>query len=99
MLLAGVQAERRFDPEADPEGGKSDFSKAANLASYVTGSNEQVQAYIDFLTICARDAVEVRWWAVEAIANALLEKTTLQGQEIRDTIDAAYGLPAWRTQS
>jgi ATP-dependent Zn protease len=86
-LLAGAAAERRFRGRAT--GTSRDYRLAVDIAMSACGSDDQVNAYLRYLSICARDLVDAFWPAVEAIALALLERETLNHDEICGAIMSA----------
>ena len=65
------------------------LTKAANLASYATGSNDDLEAYLRECEQEAERLVKNHWSAIEALAFALLAKGTLTGDEARAIIDSS----------
>jgi ATP-dependent Zn protease len=87
MLLAGDIAQRRFAPRSSRNWQTTeDRQTAADLALSICGTGESATAYIAWLTIRARDIVHGRWSLVERVANALLERETISGEDIRTLI-------------
>lgn len=78
-LLAGMHASQSGD------GCDDDLRRACNLLEYFCGSHEEVQAYLDWLNIRAKQLVEseVCQVKIEAIAQALLEKRKLSAGEVK----------------
>lgn len=81
-LLAGMHAES----SQSGEGCEEDLRRAWGLLEYFCGSDEEVQAYLDWLNIRAKQLVasEVCQVKIEAIAKALLEKGKLSAAEVKD---------------
>jgi hypothetical protein len=86
-LLAGAAAERRFAGRTDRVGAKADYERAADLAGYVCGSQEEATAYLRWLSVRTGNTLGVWWGAVVAIAEALRD----QGH-----LDYAAALELWR---
>ena len=84
-LLAGVVADRRGTGRRHNwAGASSDFQQAVDLASYLNnGSSRQITLYLAWREQCVRDAVEARWSEVERVAQALLSRHALKGDEVR----------------
>lgn len=85
VLLAGLHASQ------SGEGCEDDLRRAWNLLEYFCGSHEEVQAYLDWLNIRAKQLVEseVCKVKIEAIAQALLEKKKLSAGEVKAIAQAA----------
>lgn len=73
--------------------GKGDFKKARELVSkaislrfYKTGWGKLRQQYIEEATKKAKKLLQSNWQAVEALANALLDKKELSGKEATEII-------------
>src|ERR1700733_9150381 len=57
--------------------GAADFKQAVDLASRFNGSDEAVRAYLDWLSVVARDEIAALWPHVEKVAHALVARQTL----------------------
>ncbi len=58
MRLAGPEAQRIHSPHSSRfHHGAADFREAVDLASWFNGSDEAVRAYLDSLTVVARDEI------------------------------------------
>jgi hypothetical protein len=81
VLLAGMHAESN----QSGEGCEEDLRRAWGLLEYFCGSDEEVQAYLDWINIRAKQLVasEVCQVKIEAIAQALLEKEKLSATEVK----------------
>ena len=79
ISLAGSLAEQRYLCNDDWTGAEREMQSARDLAAYVNGSLEQTLAYLDWLTIRARQVVtsDHVWPMVEALAHALIDKGTI----------------------
>ena len=86
-LLAGMHAESN----QSGEGCEEDIRRAWGLLEYFCGSDEEVQAYLDWLNIRAKQLVasEVCQVKIEALAQALLEKKKLSAAEVKAIARAA----------
>ena len=72
--------------------------KAFDLATYVTGSLEETEAYTNWLFARANGLIEqpIHWAAVEALATELLKRLAVLERElsgVRQAADAAPGCP------
>lgn len=84
-LLAGMHACQSGD------GCEEDLRRAWGLLEYFCGSDEEVQAYLDWLNIRAKQLVEseVCQVKIDALAQALLEKKRLSAGEVKAIARAA----------
>jgi ATP-dependent Zn protease len=72
-----------------------DFQRAVALAQNLCGSDEEVEAYLHWLTVRASNLIEFHWSEVEIVAGALSGKRTINGKEVRALIrEARRGLDA-----
>lgn len=93
VYLAGPAAQRRHSPHSwRSYHGRIDHSAAADLALRLNGSVEVTNAHLKYLVIVARDMVAASWAHIERVADALVERGTLTGDEV-----AALGRPATRS--
>ena len=82
--LAGPAAQRRYKPRSYRSyHGKIDYERALGLAVAQNGPFEAAKAQLRWLEIVARDMIEQQWHFVESVAEALLEKGTLSGAQLR----------------
>ena len=89
-FFAGSFAQGPIDGDDEAEDSSwGDYAKAANLASYATGSNDDLEAYLKEWEQEAERLVKNHWSAIEALAFALLAKGTLTGDEARAIIDSS----------
>lgn len=84
-FFIGALAEKRFLGRR-PKGWTklTEIHNAVNLASNLTGSDKQLNAYLSWLYIIAEEFIyekEEHWKAIQAIAQELLKKETLSGKE------------------
>jgi hypothetical protein len=63
--------------------GVSDFKRAFDLAMGLSSSGEAAHAYLDWLTVVARDEIESQWPHVEKVAQALMRERTLTSAEVK----------------
>jgi hypothetical protein len=87
VSLAGPEAQRRHSPRSwRSHHGAADFKRAVDLASRFNGSDEAVNAYLDWLAIVTRDEVAVLWPQVETVARALVARRTLTAAEVKSLL-------------
>ena len=89
--LAGGTAERRFGGQPNLKGSESDLHAAVDLASYVHGGGELLDAYVNYLWACAAAMwqVEWQWLAVKVLAAELLARRRIGGRKAREVIRGA----------
>jgi hypothetical protein len=84
VYLAGPEAQQRHNPRSwRSDDGDSDYEQAFELATGLNGSQEAILAYLDWLTVVARDEITHLWPKVEMVAQALIAKRTLSAAEIK----------------
>ena len=88
-LLAGPVSEKRFAKRASNVGARSDHARAADLALYVSADEKLANSLLKWLSVRTEKFVEVNWWAVQAVAEALLEHKTLSGKKAKEVITEA----------
>jgi len=82
ILLAGGIVARRYNPR-----GREDYTSGdrenmhAFVRSYVTVSAQKGEAYVDRLKTRAGQILEENWYLVKALAEELLRRRTLEGDE------------------
>jgi ATP-dependent Zn protease len=82
-LLAGGIAEHIFTGRRNKIGAGSDHGKVLDFMMSACGSSEQAYAYTKWLETLTRDTLaKVVWPAVRRVAEALLEKETLNSKEV-----------------
>lgn len=90
-LFAGYVAEKRFDPNAEEGGSSSDNAKAAEVLSRSPDLSERdLREKADIL-------VAKHWREIEAVAVALLEYETLEGDQATLISDCFDEDKDWRT--
>jgi ATP-dependent Zn protease len=98
LLAAGTAVDLLTGREDWGEGEveSSDLQKAHVLAEMVCGSNEEVEAYLNWLAIRTRNMLSnpPYWAAVEALAGALLEQQEIGYRKARKIIGDA--MDAWK---
>ena len=89
--LAGHAAERIFTGRNNWAGSRDDMSRAVDFASYICGSNEAVEAYLKWLSVCARDKFKNPWYwgAVKSLAEELLKQNRIGYRKARQFIKDA----------
>jgi hypothetical protein len=66
--------------------GETDRCQAADFIGYLTESDRELEAWLKLLYIQAEQLVARYWYAIEAVAAALLEHRTLNGKQVREVI-------------
>ena len=90
--FAGLAAEAKYAGRHDWRGAASDFHNSVKYASYVCGCvQEETEAYLKLQRIRAKNMMNVgfQWAAVEALAEALLERRTIGCRTARKIIRKA----------
>jgi hypothetical protein len=105
-LVAGPEAERKLNGSWDAGIGRSDIAQAQLYAAAITVSPDAARFYIDLFHAEARFLVDRYWHAVVAVADGLLDRQTLTGEEVDSIIfeaevahavaDAKASRAAWR---
>ena len=84
VYLAGPEAQQRHNPRSwRAHHGASDFKQAFDLAMGLSTSGEAAHAYLDWLTVVARDEIAALWPHVETVAQALVARRTLAAAEVK----------------
>ena len=107
VSYAGLEAEKLFNPAANESLSGDDCANAFSVSreygvtprhcDYI-GDDAHV-AYLHRLRSEARRLVQRNWWAVKALARALLQRQTLNHKQAQDIILQAGGTTIWRPQS
>jgi hypothetical protein len=92
IYYAGNEAEKKFCGRYNHWGSNGDFHSLVDLASYVAGGEEALEAYLKWLQLATRDMIAraENWLAVQKVAEALLEKKKLTSEEAKAIIRKAY---------
>lgn len=95
VCLAGPYAMRKFLADADrlkeydrEQAESDDFHKAVNALGYFE-DGAVLEKYLHYMEARAEAFVASRWWAITAVAEALLQRTTLKGPDVRRVIAEA----------
>lgn len=90
-LLAGGIAERKHKGRNNYRGSSEDRRFAVDLMLRLTGGDtEEAGKYFDWLYYRAERLIHGRWPFVEAIAQALLDKTNLTSDEILQVVRGVH---------
>lgn len=86
--LAGTFAARLVSARVSSASWETDRNAAVDLLDYLVGSKEELQAYLGWLTVRARQLAQAEHLrpALDALAAALLEHRRLSGREARRII-------------
>lgn len=90
--LAGEAAQRKACP-GTRLGASSDRANANHYLIAASGSEREVRVRRQLVRIKLEGFIKKRWHAIEAVANALLERNELDAKEIKDTIIRAAFRP------
>ncbi len=82
LSFAGGIAEKKHRGQANHLGSSADYERVVDLAMMATGSAKETTAYLKWLHIRAEQTVNVYWYLVEAVAQALLERRALNAADI-----------------
>jgi hypothetical protein len=88
-LLAGPEAERRLNGSFDASTAQSDLAQARLYAAAIAVTPEMAHQYMDLFHAEARALVNRYWHSVTAVAEALIERQTLTGDEVDSIISEA----------
>lgn len=104
VALAGPEAERRLTGRRNNWGAGSDRQTAVDLAFRVCPSVNSASAYLRWLGVEVKETTNHHvwyWQAVEAVAAALLKKSTLSGRATRKIVRETQlaGMPSGATLS
>jgi hypothetical protein len=95
VYLAGPEAQQRHNPRSwRTHHGASDFRLAFDVAMGLSTSGEAAHAYLDWLTVVARDEIEALWPHVEKVAQALMRERTLAAAGVKALL-ASQEPPCW----
>jgi hypothetical protein len=64
-------------------------SRHSTWLSGFSTSGEAAHAYLDWLTVVARDEIEALWPHVEKVAHALVAQRTLTAEEVKTLLARA----------
>jgi hypothetical protein len=97
VALAGPIAQQLYNPRSyRRHHAMRDHQTAAEVVENLSRSSEEANAYIEWLQIRTKDRLRepANWGAVQALANELLRRSTLEGREVKPVIlrgvNAAY---------
>ena len=96
---AGHTAECILTGRSNWKGADHDISNALDLATRLTGSNEQASAFLKWMWIRTINLIKnpLRWIAVEALAKELLIKNKIKAKEARHIIEQTLESKGIRT--
>lgn len=90
--LAGDLAEMKVSGRYNGSNIEGDLKKALDMADtlmFHTGGERDIVEYIDEVSAEVKTLLEDKWPAVEALAQTLLERKELSGDEITNIIESA----------
>ena len=89
LCLAGPAAQRKFNPRSvRRHHGLGDKKVADELASYVTGTGRQFEAFMNWMWARAEDLVNLHWPTIEDLAAALLDSRKFSGRQMREWLSS-----------
>jgi hypothetical protein len=98
VVLAGPAAHVIAAPDSwSPEQGghhfgRGDYDIANDSVSKLNGGSQKTEsAHLKYLKVVANDLVKGNWDAIEKVAAALLEKGTLDWDQLRETVRDSAG--------
>ena len=84
IALAGPIAQKLYNERSFRNYHASeDYRTAGEMALRVNGSAKQAEAWLKWLEIRAREALQVEWPIVEGLAEELLRTSTLNGEQVK----------------
>ncbi len=90
VSLAGGIAARRHDRRGHDNTSGDDANIRFVLRSYVTVSETRGKAYLDRLKARAAELLDEHWYLVKALADELLRKNTLEGDEVTKFLESIF---------
>jgi len=85
-LLGGTAAVERLVGRFPKRGTETDWRVAFNLITHLAGSEEETDAYMEWLWVRTKDLVDLYWFAVEALAAELLARRRVGERRAREVI-------------
>jgi hypothetical protein len=70
----------------------ADRKEAINLASYLAGSNRELEAHLKWLWVRTEGFIERTWPQIETVAGWLLDHETVTGNSIKELVFPRYNL-------
>ncbi len=89
VCFAGHEADAVFTGRQNWGGSRRDRQIAIDLASYLCGPSEEIAALFNWRRIRTRGFVVKYTAEIDVVAEALLERTRLTGNEVRVAINSA----------
>src|SRR5438094_5165030 len=89
ILLAGGYAEKTHTGRYNRLGASADIDSYHDLIVRLFPDETEMKLFDRWIRRRTEMLVKNSWWRVEAIAQALCERTTLKGDEIRDVLGKA----------
>ena len=94
--MAGWAVEAKLNPRRRGIAtGSNDLQHASDLASYVVGSAEELEAYSNWLWIRTKQLIALPhyWAAIEALAGELVTHKRLGERRVREVIETSLTAP------
>jgi hypothetical protein len=91
VLYAGFHAEARFVGRHNYVGAREDMKNASDLLSFLAGEEEELEKYLDWLSVRSKNLVlrPENWRAIRYVARELIARRELSGEEVRCLYDHA----------
>ena len=90
VMLAGGIAQKKFDPKTyKRDHCRSDFQSAWEMLSFFSRSEKETVAYREYLKLRTENFIvcrPYRWKMIQAVAEELLLRQTLTGQQVKEAI-------------
>jgi ATP-dependent Zn protease len=87
IYLAGSAAEKRFAGRVDHGSSEEDYGSAVSLGMHVVTADRELELFVNWLDERAAEVIDLHWWAVRAVAEALMVRKKMTGKEAREVID------------
>jgi hypothetical protein len=88
-LAGGIAQLRAFPRSLRRWYTHTDYVRAVEIARSTCGSPDEATAFLKWLDLRMRSILDVRWFQVEAVSAALVERKRLTGAEIASLMTAA----------
>ena len=92
ISLAGLIAQCIYNPRSVRRyHAHSKHGAAADIALYLTASDDEAGAVLKWLEVRTRGLLQLRWPLVESLAKELLARDRMKGKEVERLLNAKIG--------
>lgn len=94
--LAGICAQRLFNPRTCRNyHGSEDYKQAISLAGHILTGENEMEPFLKWMEVRTENLLRNKWKAVELLAEELLRRREIKGDEAHEIIMAAPFEPKW----